>query len=343
MRLFDFLTFRGLAVAMLTVSVALLVIWTRYPDFYSNLFLAVPAIVVLSLIFCTVKRVRLAQRKDLRFWGSIIFHAGMIIGVFIMFLAPLVRFSARITLLEGVQTDFNDREFVQHIDKPFFGATVSGGTMVLRDYKAEYKDGVYPVDYSAHVTLSVLDSDVYKRSDDWIRINGPLDLAGYKFLLETGGYAPLFTLKDSGGNIIFRNHVKLNNITRSEDSFFIKEAGLVVYTRFFPDMHREGNRVGSRSLALNNPAFGLKIARKEDLSKIIYSGVLKVGESASLGDMTIEFSRLKSFSVLYVVKDPLYYWLFAGWGIGLAGLILRYLPPSVFMNRAVTRQGREWL
>lgn len=331
MKVISFLTSRGVAVFLLAFSVILLVAWTRYPGFYSIFFLIVPFLVLLSLLFCTIKRIVTTGRcAQARFWGSIIFHIGMIIGVCIIFLSPLARFSARVSPLEGATTVFNDKDAVTVMETPAFGSSAPEISLKLNSYEIEYKDGVYPTDYSAYVTVGFLEGDEYKKTDARVRINGPLNVKGYQFLLESGGYAPLFTLFDNDDRVIFKSYVRLANITRIEDSFEIKRAGLIVYTRFFPDIYRKGDKVGNRSRALKNPAFGIKVVRKDDRKTDIFSGVLKKGESAVFEGMRLEFTDLKSFVVLSVVKDPLYWWLFAGWGIGLLGLIIRYMPAGIF-------------
>lgn len=330
MNVIGFLTSRGLAVFLLALSAALMVAWTRYPGFYSPYFLIVPAFVLLSLLTCTLKRIKLLGKKaGAPFWGSIIFHFGMIAGVAIMFLSPLFRYSARISPLQGSTVVFNDMDAVSIIDKPVFGASTPDISLKLTGYEVKYEEGIYPIDYAAFVTVGFLEGDEYRRTDSVVRINGPLKLKGYQFLLESGGFTPMFTLHDNDDRELFKSYVRLANAPKIEDSFEIKKAGVIVYTRFFPDMYRDGPKVGTRSMELKNPAFGIKILRK-DTRQEVFSGVLKVGEAAVFEGLTLELKELRPFAVLVVVKDPFYWLLFIGWGIGLAGLIIRYFPRRVF-------------
>lgn len=328
MNLIGFLASRGFAVFLLVVSVVLLAVWTRYPDLYSPLFQIVPAMLLLSLVICTVKRVKAGrQGTAVRFRGSIIFHAGMIIGVTTMFLSPLMRFGAKMHAIEGITTSLSDTESATVIERPVFRNRDPDISLTLNRYDAEYKEGRYPVDYSADVTVAFLEGDEYRKTDAKIRINGPLHIRGYQFLLENGGYTPLFVLTDKDGTETFKSFVRLLNVPNKEDSFEIEQAGLIVYTRFFPDMYREWGKFGTRSLVPKNPAFGIKIVRKGTfMQEVVFSGVLRPGESASFNGMTLTFEDLKSYVALVVVKDPIYYLVFLSWGIGIVGLLMRYLP-----------------
>lgn len=328
MNVTGFLASRGFAVFLLVVSVILLTVWTGYPDLYSPFFQIVPALLLLSLVVCTVKRVKAGRLGPaVRFWGSIIFHTGMILGVTIMFLSPLMRFAAKMYAIEGLKSSLSDIGSATVIERPVFRNPDPEISLTLNSYDVEYKEGKYPVDYSADVTVAFLEGDEYKKTNAKIRINGPLHVRGYQFLLEHGGYTPLFVLTDKDGAETFRSFVRLVNVPKKEDSFEIEQAGLIVYTRFFPEMYMEGGRFGTRSMLLKNPAFGIKIVRKGNFrQEVVFSCVLRPGESAMFNGMTLTFKDLKSYVMLVVVKDPIYYLVFLSWVIGILGLLMRYLP-----------------
>lgn len=327
MNLITFLTSRGFAIALLSGSIILLIIRTRNPEFHSPIFLILPALVLLSLILCTLKRA-IKSEGGMRFWGSIIFHGGLMIWVTAMFISPMVRFSARLSALEGVSVGLEDRDFVEVFERPIFGETSPYISLRLNRYEAKYKDGIFPVDHSAYMNVNYIKGDEYKNEDVRIRINEPLKINGYQFLLEYGGFTPSFRLKNKDGRVIFERYIILSNDTSLEDSFEIKDKGLRIFTRFFPDMYREGGKVGTRSRIPGNTAFGIRI-EDEKRPFEIYSGVLKEGDKVEVDGMPFEFNDLKPFVSIQVVNDPVYYQIFIGWGVGLIGLVMRYLPLRV--------------
>ena len=133
-------------------------------------------------------------------------------------------------------------------------------------------------------------------------------------------------LKDRDGGVIFNSYINLSNNIKSEDVFYIKEAGLTLYTRFFPDVFREGTKAGSRSPMTRNPAFGIKVVKRNSPFTDAWKGILKKGESARFDNMTLEFADLKPYVVIKVVKDPTYWGIFAGWILIILGLLIRYMP-----------------
>ncbi len=324
MRVVAFLSSRAFALFLLSVSVAVLILRVKRPELYSPLFLLIPASLFLSLVVCTARRLR-GGRKDVRFLGSILFHGGLMIWVATLFASPLVRFSARLFLVEGMVIGMEDREAVEIYERPFLGGAPPLFSFLLRGYRERYEEGMYPVEYTAMLSVGYMDGDRYRTEEKRIRINEPVDLGGYRFLFESSGWAPLFRLRRDG-EVLFERYIFLVSITEEEDSFKIDSAGLEVFTRFFPDLFMEDGKVGTRSRVVRNPAFGIKIAREEAPFVDIYRGVLRPGEVAEVDGMRLEFVDLRPFVVLLMVRDPLYPVVFAGWGLGVVGLLFRYGP-----------------
>jgi cytochrome c biogenesis protein ResB len=329
MKFINFLTSRGFAIILLCLSLVLLVLWNKNPDLYSRLFLVVPALIFLSISFCTVKRVFAgATRRDVGFWGSFVFHIGLLTVIFATALGPLTRFYATVVLPQGVTVNIEDK-FLAHIRSNPVVGEVPFVNFRLDWLERRYEEGLYPVEYVAGLSIGFMEEDGYKNSYETIRINEPVMQNGYQFLYHDGRLSPMFVLRNDKGEVVFRRFADLSNKSSVEDSFKIPEAGLTVYTRFFPEIYREGGKYGTRSIEPKNPAFGIKVTTKEDPFRDIWSGVLKKGERAEFGGMTLEFKDLKPVVILRVIKDPTYYGIFTGWVLIVAGLMVRYLPVGI--------------
>lgn len=331
-----FLTSRGFAIFLLAASVAVLALWANYPALYTPYFLILPFLLLLSLTACTVKRVADSRgRGGVRFWASVAFHLGLILGVLVMLLSPLTRYSGTLTVIEGETAEAgagSDAKFAG----PYLGSAPPFFSLRLDGYKEEYEDGFFPVDYRADVTLGFIEGDEYVRDARVLKINGPIVFDGYKLLLESGGFMPYFILRREG-RIVFEGFVRLAKETRVEDSFEIEQEGLTVRTRFFPDLFVEGGKAGTRSMEAKNPAYGVKVVRRDAPNDYLYIGVIKPGAEAAFGELTLELAEIKPFVDVLAVRDPMYYWFFAGWGVGLAGLVIRYMPDRVL--RLFMRKG----
>src|SRR3972149_2968164 len=327
MKFLSFLTSRGFAVFLLAVSIGLLVSWNKSPTLSPPIFLIIPACLFLSISLCIANRITACKlKRDIRFWGSTTFHIGMLVIVAATSLGYSIRFFAMIVLPQGVSVTLDDKSFVAVYEDRLHSGGRPFVNLKLNEMEAKYAEEQFPVEYIADITIGIIDKDGYRNLTDKIRINKPFNYDGYNILFENSGYSPRFVLKDRDGGVIFNSYINLSNNIKSEDVFYIKEAGLTLYTRFFPDVFREGNKAGSRSPMTRNPAFGIKVVKRDSPFADVWKGILKKGESARFDNMTLEFADLKPYVVIKVVKDPTYWGIFAGWILIILGLLIRYMP-----------------
>ena len=325
MNVLGFLASRGFAILLLGLSILILFVWSRYPELYSHWLLLVPASLLLSLVVCVSKRFLSTTTRGLRFWGSVVFHLGMIVIIIAAIVSPLSRFYAVVILPEDVHVDVSNRDFffVEHTPlAPPHGFVY----FRLNRHETKYREGRFPVEHIAEITVGHMSERGVLAEDETIRVNEPAFIGGFQLLLSRGYLTPRFVLTDQRGKVIFDAMVRLSNITSQEDSFEIPEAGLILYTRFFPDVYRKGRTYRTLSLIPRDPAFGIKVATKKDPFRDIWKGVLRVGEKATFQGMTLEFRELKPVVEVEITKDPSYYLVFAGWIMIVSGLLLRYVP-----------------
>lgn len=325
MKVLSLLTSRGFAIGLLAVSAVVLFFTAQWPAVYSPLILIVPLFLFTTLVLCTVKRAKKEGRWSRGFWGSMLFHAGLIIVVPTIFIAPKVRYTAVVDALKGSSVTMESKELVDILETPYYGDSSPFVFLRLDDYETVIRDNIYVVDYKTELTIGYMQAGGYNEQKALIGVNRPVTLNGYKYILKSAGYAPQFILKDAEGTVVLDSFVRLLNNTKDEDSFVVKEADIRIRTRFFPDMYRKDGKIGTRSRKVENPAFGLKIMKDHSL-KEIYSGVIEKGATAEFAGMELTFKELKPFVVIQVVKDPTYYLILVGWGLGLIGLMLRYIP-----------------
>ena len=258
-------------------------------------------------------------------WGSVIFHAGLLIIVAVVSLSPFTRFLATAVLPQGVMVSLADEKFVSIDSAPTFGE-IPFMFLMLDWQETSYKDGKFPVDYAAGLEIRLMESNAYISSDEVIRVNSPIRKNGYSFLLVSGSHAPLFVVAGKDGKIIFNRFARVSNNTSVEDTLAIPDTGIILRTRFFPDMFSEGGKYGTRSMELKNPAFGIKVSTKDDPLHDIWRGVLQKGAKAEFNGLTLEFAEMRPVVTVQVAKDPTYWGIFAGWLVIITGLLLRYAP-----------------
>ena len=323
MKIIAFLTSRGFAVFLLFFSLAMLVLWNTKPSLHPSLFLLPPATLLLSISFCTLRRVVKRGLRDVSFIGSLVFHVGLLTVIAAAAIAPLTRFGATVVLPRGVSVTLDDERF-SYVNSAPPGGQAPFVSLRLDWQESDYEDGWFPVGHAAGLNVGFLDGDRLLHSDKTVRINAPFQVHGYQFMLYNGQRTPLFVLKNSKGGVLFTKFVNVTNRTEEEDVFYAPKEGLTFYTRFFPDLFDEDGSYGTRSAEPRNPAFGLKVVRDDEPFKDIWRGVLKVGEKASFSDFELEFAALDTFVTLQVSKDPTYWGMVSGWVLIVVGLIVRY-------------------
>jgi cytochrome c biogenesis protein ResB len=329
-------------VILLAVSVGFLIVWNIYREFYSSLLLIIPAFLFLSISFCTVKRVFSDDtRMGVRFWGSFTFHIGLLTVIAVTSLGPITRFWATVVLPQGVMVNLEDEQFSTVHSIPVFGE-IPFISLRLDWQESTYEDKRFAVDHAAGLTVGMIEGDSFKQSIETIRVNSPVRKGGHQLLLDRGKHSPLFVLKDLEGRVIFNRYVDVSNVTNQEDTFEIPSAGLTIYTRYFPDVFKEGDNYGTRSREPKNPAFGIRVESMKDPFRDTWGGVLKTREKAEFDGMTLEFADLKPVVILQVMKDPTYWGIFVGWALIVAGLTVRYLPFE-WMGKWKKIRGIKWI
>ncbi len=327
--LISLLASRGAAIILLAVSIGLLALWRGNPDYYSPLFLFIPAFMFASISVCTLKRLWGSDRKNLSFGGSVVFHAGMLAVIASTTVGATVSMYGRVALPKGVTVTVGDDVFSKIDPNLLSGDEIPFLSIRLDDFETTYEKDRFPVRYTANLSFGILEDNGYRSMKKKVEINSPFDYGRYKFLLENGGYSPHFILTKEG-KTLHDGYIKLSNETSKEDSYEPPGADIIIHTRFFPDFYWENEQAGTRSPVPKNPAFGIRINRKEgpafEAPLPLWSGILKEGDKAEFKGMMLEFRDLNPYVVLLVVSNPSVPWLIGGFILITVGLVARYLP-----------------
>ena len=159
-----------------------------------------------------------------------------------------------------------------------------------------------------------------------IRVNYPLRHRGVSFLLKDNDFSPRFVLHDSKTGVIFDSFVNLKSIGRRVPDYFqVPEMGITVRAKIYPDYYDKDGKPATRGLIPNNPAAYVELVRGKE---VIYSGVIAEGSSAETGTLSISFDGLKWWTHLDVRSDPGVPVIYAGFILGLIGLVLCYIRPE---------------
>jgi hypothetical protein len=152
-------------------------------------------------------------------------------------------------------------------------------------------------------------------------INRPLWLGWGTFLRMTGfGYAPRYEVLARDGQVVDSAWVKLNVFPPGQRDHFRSEVlPHRVYVMIYPDFKTVDGTPTTRTLNLVNPAFFVSVVRgKVSLGEAI----LENGQIFEFEGLSLRFPEIRYWGEFSFVADPGAPPLFAGFLLGLTGLVL---------------------
>jgi cytochrome c biogenesis protein ResB len=157
-----------------------------------------------------------------------------------------------------------------------------------------------------------------------VGINRPYRNRPYQVLVHGFGYMPGWVVVNRRGRMLRGAWVKLAPFPRLEqESFSIGPDGSTVSVRFFPDYNGAGLVARNRSYELRNPRFETSIVWH---GQQVFEGLLEPGQRVELGRGQEFFflPEIRKYTMLGVMQEQGHEIIFAGLGIMVLGILLRY-------------------
>ena len=247
------------------------------------------------------------------FWGSMVFHLGLLA----CFLA------APVTLVTGFKGEMTLVE-----DEPVLGSAAltspdGGGRssaldaarVKVRAVRGEYYQGQFKYDFGGR--LSVADGGGEQEMP--FAVNHPVSYRGYQFSLNSFGFAPHLVIGTGQGNQV-DNYLRVSNA--EEENYFTLDKELRAFVLFFPDFVREGGKVGTRSKNPANQVTMVKLFRGE---REVFKGLFRPGEEAVWEGRRISVPDYKHWVAFAVTREYGIVCVLIGFVLVVAGLFARFL------------------
>ncbi|MFF1294072.1 MULTISPECIES: cytochrome c biogenesis protein ResB [unclassified Streptomyces] len=240
-----------------------------------------------------------AEKGYLREVGNLAFHVALIVMLIAFAWGQLFKMEGNKLVVEGdgfsnTLTQYDDFKsgtlFTQDDLDPF--------SFVLNDFQGTYEANGpsrgTPRTFQADMTYSV--GAYGKDKKTIVKVNEPLDVGESKVYLTAHGYAPVITVRDGKGNVVYRDAVPLlpldGNVTSSGvvkvmDGYRNAkgEREQLGFEAFFLPTYTPGSETASTFPALNNPV--LNVAG--------YYGDLGVDSGAPQSVYQLDKTHLKAF------------------------------------------------
>lgn len=246
------------------------------------------------------------------FWGSVIFHAGLVCCFLAGPVTALTVFRGELVMTEGVSQPLRDG-FVTHEGKDL--ATLPDVQLQVRNLRGEYYEGQFKYDFGGVLSLDDRDG----RHELPFAVNKPASFGGYQFSLHAYGDSPRLVL-ERDGQVNFDYYLNLRH--PDEGDYFDLGGGTRAFVMFFPDFFREGGKIGSRSKVRNNPVTLVKIYSGE---QEVFKGLFKEGEEGNWEGTRIRVPDCKHWVGLIVAREAGINLVIIGSLLGVTGLLARFL------------------
>lgn len=238
-----------------------------------------------------------AEKGYLRETGNLLFHLSLIGILIAVSIGHLFGFKGAVLVTEG--TGFTDT--VAGYDSLTMGQLVGPGDLppfsirldrFTASYETSHDQFGQPRSFNAYVTYRASPASAAKNVD--VQVNDPITVNGTRVYLEGHGYAPVVTVKDGTGRVVFSGPVDF----LGQDAMFTSSGAVKV-----PDARPQG--LGFQGLLLPTaltrdgfmPASAFPAAQNPLLILAAYAGDLNMNGGESQSVYALDVSRMKQLDV----------------------------------------------
>lgn len=244
------------------------------------------------------------------FWGSVIFHGGLLCCLLAGPVTLLTGVSGELVLTEGVELPLADA-----VAAPGRPAALPKASVLVHDLRGRFFQGQFKTDFSGTLTLR----DGKGTRELPFAVNKPADYQGVQFSLHQFGFAPRVVLETPQAPP-FDFYLNLRHPDRGD--YFEMGGGLRALVMFFPDFIQEGKKIGSKSREPVNPVTMIKLFRGD---QEVFKGLFRPGEEQVWEGRRIRIPDYRQWVTLNVTKEQGVLLIVIGSVVGAAGLLIRFL------------------
>ena len=262
--------------------------------------------------------------------GFFVLHFSLILLFFGCFWGAATKLDGFIVLTQGQTFTGHRQQYQRIVEGPLRNKQPWQFEARMTDLQIKYEQGKYAVDIASSF-------DVYREkklvAQGTARVNKPFVFEGLAFTLDQNGYSPHIAIsqKKSGQQLV-DSFVALKTFSdgpqREYRDFlplpFLKN--MVILT-LYPSHERRDGRAVKTSESVDNPLIIVEV--KDQSGKMISRSELPIHREVTVGEHTLEFKDLRQWASFRVVEDKGYPVVWISLWLGVAGLVLRYLPDLI--------------
>lgn len=275
----------------------------------------------------------LASRGKPGFYGSILFHVGLLLVLAAVVASALTRVNGEIVVTEGFAAALRPETFVW-LTRPGRLPPLQGHSLSIRDFVAEYSPAGTPVDYS--VLLSV-HRGRERIKEEQVRVNQAFSWNGLDLTLHRYGFAPSLVASNREGQSVLDATGVLRVIPAGkEDSLALQDGGRLLI-KLYPDFAVRDRKPVSRSPEARRPVVAFRWLDHE--GRQLARGRVELGARVTSRGYTVAFPKLSYWAGFVVAADRGLWLLAIGSLVGSLGLLLRFGFPDQTLCARLEAQG----
>lgn len=244
------------------------------------------------------------------FWGSIVFHVGLLFCFAAAPVSMVNSFHGSIVLTEGIVVPLRQLA-TSSAERPDL---LPDASVALEGLRAGYYRGEYDLSFSGKL-VALRDGN---RQTLGFAVNQPVELEGFQFSLQEFGFAPRL-IASNEGRAFFDYYLNLRHAGSGD--WFQLGNGQAVILEFFPDFVAEGDSFSSRSREVRNPKLLVVV---KDHGRTAGRLLLSPGEMGTAAGTTFSFPDYRHWAGLSISRDKGIVSVIMGFILCVGGLSLRF-------------------
>ncbi len=271
----------------------------------------------------------LAEKNRAGYWGSVIFHAGLLLIILGVIYGSLGRFEGVMLLTEGERRVEGHREYIHLEEGPAFAEAHPGFEMGLERVRHFPPTQKTPGGMTSGLTL---DGKSFQLGQ-----GAPLIYRGFRIYQDRFGDAVSLESDTGRGAPLQLTAGLLDQITTngskvSKGSLIIPGTAVRARLTLYADAALKGGKLFASSLVLKRPV--LRVILEDGTGARLFQGDVKVGQGIHAAGLKLTFTGASYWLALRIRRDPGQGMIFAGFAVGLLGLILLYflIPRRVWVE-----------
>ena len=302
--------------------------------FNSVLFLSLIVLLGINTLACTLLYIYkegglswLKGPKAVRNFGFVALHLGLLLLLAGGFWTSAFRMDGYIILTEGQRFIEEHQNYQKIQEGPFRQENHQGFSVLLEKVKIEYEKERFPLQVSSELQFLGNNNQIKKAA---VKVNHPVKFQGLSFTQDKTGFSPRLVIRNtSDGRIMIDSFIALQTFNYQGEKEYRDFLPLPflnsrVIVMLYPSYIEEAGHYKKTGEEPDNPL--LLIEKETEKGKPEFQGGIAMGEIITIGDYSIEFSDLRSWSAFRVGEDRGLIILQIALWIGLISLILRYIP-----------------